>query len=569
VTSTLSGPPQGSGESTLAGSTSTVVNLAKEAEVYAGRDIKGLELLGQNNSSNDVTSIVAGRDITYPTNLLPIGPSVNGVPTFELDQISAIEIGGPGNLVIEAGRNVDLGSSTGIQTFGNMLNPSLKTTAGASITIDTGLGSLLTLPAYNAFTSQYVDPATASANQYAEPLELFDAKGDLIGSGDQAYMYLTRLPQAAQQILLNRIFFGLVRDSGREHTSAAGGGNFELSALPTDDTIDTAGQLNAAFASYQRAYAVIGTFFGGTSSSPYSGGDFLGGLSTVRTLSGGNITVLSPYGQIEVGLVTPPAGFTYSKPSDPLWALGFGIVTEKGGDVDLYAQGNISVNQSRVFTLDGGDITIVSQTGNIDAGKGAKTVQAIQPPSVTYDPYGNITITPYGPASGSGIAVLRALADVPLSNVDLIAFQGIINAGDAGIRVSGNINLAAVAVVNASNITVGGTATGIPVVSAPNIGALTSASSTTGASAKAAEAPTGSTKSNNQPSVIIVEVIGYGGGDDSDSGRPNNEQSRGNRAPRSYNLNSPVQVIGSGDLTATQKQQLTAPEQKIYEDALR
>jgi filamentous hemagglutinin len=72
------------------------------------------------------------------------------------------------------------------------------------------------------------------------------------------------------------------------------------------------------------------------------------------------------------------------------------------------------VNQSRIFTLEGGDMTIVSRIGNIDAGKGAKTVQAIQPPSVTYDPYGNITITPYGPASGSGIAVLRALPSVPL-----------------------------------------------------------------------------------------------------------------------------------------------------------
>ena len=34
----------------------------------------------------------------------------------------------------------------------------------------------------------------------------------------------------------------------------------------------------------------------------------------------------------------------------------------------------------RVFTLEGGDMTVMSLNGNIDAGKGAKTVQAIQPP---------------------------------------------------------------------------------------------------------------------------------------------------------------------------------------------
>jgi hypothetical protein len=65
---------------------------------------------------------------------------------------------------------------------------------------------------------------------------------------------------------------------------------------------------------------------------------------------------------------------------------------------------------------------------------------------------------------------LRSLPNVPVGNADLIAPNGIINAGDAGIRVSGNLNLAAVAVLNASNIQVEGKATGIPVVEAPNIG---------------------------------------------------------------------------------------------------
>ncbi len=128
------------------------------------------------------------------------------------------------------------------------------------------------------------------------------------------------------------------------------------------------------------------------------------------------------------------------------WALNFGIVTQQGGDINLYADGNISVNQSRVFTLEGGDMTVVSQNGNIDAGKGAKTVLSIQPPNISYDLYGDATITPYGPASGSGLAGAAGIADVPPGNADLIAFFGDVDAGDAGIRVSGNINIAAVKV---------------------------------------------------------------------------------------------------------------------------
>jgi hypothetical protein len=89
-------------------------------------------------------------------------------------------------------------------------------------------------------------------------------------------------------------------------------------------------------------------------------------------------------------------------------------------------------------------------------------VQAIQPPNVSYDVYGNVRITPYGPSSGSGLAVLRALPGVPLGNADLIAMHGFVNAGDAGIRVSGTLNIAALAVFNAGNIQVGGKATGGP-----------------------------------------------------------------------------------------------------------
>jgi hypothetical protein len=187
-------------------------------------------------------------------------------------------------------------------------------------------------------------------------------------------------------------------------------------------------------------------------------------------------------------------------------------LTEKGGDVDLYANGDISVNQSRVFTLEGGDLAVVSQTGNIDAGKGAKTVQTVRPPNVSYDLYGNISIRPYGPASGSGLAVLRALPDVPLGNADLIAFIGSVNAGDAGIRVSGNLNVSVLVALNASNIQVGGTATGVPTVVAPNIAALTSSSNAAGAAAKTAEPPAPA-KINDQPSMIIVKFLGFGGGE--------------------------------------------------------
>ena len=82
------------------------INVTKAIQIYAGRDVKNLALLGQNNDASDVTIISAGRDVIYTALPLVAG-------TFQ--QEYGIYVGGPGNVLIQSGRNVDLGTSTGIQ----------------------------------------------------------------------------------------------------------------------------------------------------------------------------------------------------------------------------------------------------------------------------------------------------------------------------------------------------------------------------------------------------------------------------------------------------------------------
>jgi len=120
------------------------------------------------------------------------------------------------------------------------------------------------------------------------------------------------------------------------------------------------------------------------------------------------------------------------------------------------------VNQSRIFTLDGGNIVIWSSTGNIDAGRGAKTAISAPPPVLVVDPDGTVTIDFAGAVVGSGIRTILTEPDVVPGNVDLIAPVGIVNASDAGIGSAGNLNIAAQTVLGANNINVGGTATGVP-----------------------------------------------------------------------------------------------------------
>ena len=81
------------------------------------------------------------------------------------------------------------------------------------------------------------------------------------------------------------------------------------------------------------------------------------------------------------------------------------------------------------------------------------------------------------------------------------------------IRASGSAVFVAPVIANAANVQVQGTATGLPVVSLPSTGALTSGSNAAGAAAKTAEFPTGAAGNREQASVFLVEIVGYGGGD--------------------------------------------------------
>jgi len=86
-----------------------------------------------------------------------------------------------------------------------------------------------------------------------------------------------------------------------------------------------------------------------------------------------------------------------------------------------------------------------------------------------------------------------------------------VNAGDAGIRVVGDINIAAAVVVGVENIQFSGKAAGIPKVEVPNVAALTSASQLTQAAAQQGVGPEARPRPavSELPSIITVEVVGY------------------------------------------------------------
>ena len=101
----------------------------------------------------------------------------------------------------------------------------------------------------------------------------------------------------------------------------------------------------------------------------------------------------------------------------------------------------------------------------------------------------------------------------------------------------------------------------MPAVQAPNIGGLTEASNTAGAAAQQAVTP-GQGSGNAQPSIIIVEVLGFGGGGGNTPDNSEKERRRKTQGQRSYNTNGAVQVLGHGDLTDQEKQLLNEDEKR-------
>ncbi|MGA2399410.1 MAG: filamentous hemagglutinin family protein [Steroidobacteraceae bacterium] len=391
------------------------LNIPKAADVAAGRDIVNLVYVGQNVVPSDTTLITAGRDIVYTANS-------NG-----------IAVGGPGSLDIFAGRNLNLGVSGGITTTGNLENANLPGAEGADVTLAVGYGSQGA--DYFSFLKNIIAPSTTYQDELIEYVETQTGNSAL--SFAQAQTVFTSFSQSRQAPLIDKIFFNELLLSGRAANSRSGVG-------------------------FTEGYAAIAALYPGSSSAasaaanPYAG-DLNLTTSQIYTLSGGNISILVPGGDIDVGLAYTPAGLI-QKPASEL-----GIVAEGAGNVDIYAQGNVNVNASRIFTLGGGNILIWSDEGSIDAGNGSKSSLSVPPPVILISNTGSISLD-YGAslAAGSGIRTIQTNPSVPPGDVDLDAPVGTVNAGDAGIGASGNINIAAAHVIGALNINFGGTASGVP-----------------------------------------------------------------------------------------------------------
>lgn len=195
--------------------------------------------------------------------------------------------------------------------------------------------------------------------------------------------------------------------------------------------------------------------------------------STIKTVTGQDDIHILAAGQVDVG--TTVLNTSGAKTAN-------GIMTEGGGNINVLAEGDINVNESRVVTYFGGNIILLSNHGDINAGRGSTT--SVSPAaSDTMLQNGKLVPKFSAPGVGSGIRTLTydpdgpgRLAGTKQGAAYLIAWEGVIDAGEAGISAS-DVILAATKVLNSENISFSVSGVGVPVSGAagPSLGAMAGA----------------------------------------------------------------------------------------------
>ena len=449
----------------------------KAVQVRAGRDVVGFNGLVLNNNVTDISTIQAGRDVIYANE----------------------QIAGPGLLLVEAGRNVYQGFEGVLDSSGELglaLTPATRDT-GAGITVLAGVGAG---PNLVGFADLYLNPANLAdpiiplQNQpgrversYRAPLLAWlQQRYGYAGTPADALATFLALPQSQQTDFLLSVYFAELNLSGLDYNNPAS--RFFHSYIEGDEAIRT---LFPATDLTGKQPATGGSL---TQFSAMPGGTTLFD-SSIHTQFGGGITTVVPYGSTSLGNYGVVPG------------SGAGVTTQGSGDINMYSYGSVTLGQSRVLTTFGGNILIwLSSDGEINAGRGSKSTVLNTPIGISYDKYGNIILSPTVPSAGAGIGTLSPIPQVPAGNVNLIAPVGAIDAGEAGIRASGNANIAALTLINASNIQVNGKSTGIPVVSAPSTAAQAAASGAAGSALQSLQLSR-ATPPVQEPSIIDVEVL--------------------------------------------------------------
>lgn len=468
---------------------------AKAADIQAAGDVRNFGLYAQHLAADQVSRISAGGSITAPT---------------EIDGSSPVtfRIGGPGRFEMLAGKDIDFGNSQGLVSAGNADNPYLPAVSdygsdtqysspryGADLLLAAGLSQGLKA---EEFLSSLAPAAMSKSLLAAAKAAVLDAGGGFASAEPSAksiWTAFSALPAATRQA-----FYAAQASNINDNFFAA-----------------VIAQVNAEPKNLAAFDALLARYLG----SANGGGDINVFGSQIKTLRRGNIDIFVPGGSLYAGVVSTPASLLAAKTPAEM-----GIFTISGGEIRILVGQDISVNQGRIFSLGGGDITLISQYQDIDAGRGAKTAASAPPPTLEFDAFGNARIDISSSVAGSGIRTLKTGPDVPVASIYAASPRGVFDAGDAGVGSSGEVKIVAASVLNANNISASNGVSGVPAVDTGALGASVTAPTSPNSRAEDAVRGAMGKEQGRGMTFLNVDVLGYGDGSEGGGEEDNRKKGR-------------------------------------------
>ncbi|MDO8294103.1 MAG: filamentous hemagglutinin family protein [Gallionella sp.] len=512
----------------------------KQAVITAGQDITNLSLFGQHHRPDDLTLISAGRNFINNTVL-----GTNGL----------ISLAGPGSLKINAGRQLSLGASAGVETVGNLYNTTLPST-GASVKLAAGLDASLDAAGLNGFLNTYLAESGApSGANYRDELVNYvkqtlkqgdgvsygyaDALNLLKGFSEDGQITFVKTV-LAQEFARSYLAPGKAYAAAWEQAAADAGVAPDVYAGKTfermrDDILfnelKLAGIAGSAAkgavakeAGYAPGYKAIEL---ASYAAPFG---FTGNIdlieSKVQTKSGGGIKFFAPGGGVNVGLSADVSSVIgQAKSADQR-----GVVAFAGGDIQAFMDREFLVNAQKVFVIGNGDILLWSSNGNIDSGKGSNNTVTVPPLVPKINPTdGSISFELPTLATGSGIGILAASDSDASGAAFLFAPRGEVIALDAFIRAP-SVVFDPEKIRGADNV-IGVSVNPVSAPAVAGVAGLGSASNPNEAQSTGNQAPKTGEREKN--SILTVEVLAMGDGsasvenaDDGDDSDPENKKKK-------------------------------------------
>ena len=247
---------------------------------------------------------------------------------------------------------------------------------------------------------------------------LFDARGNPIldanGLQESEPIQLTAVQQAAFQQLYDQSQSASLGDQG---FALAGPGLFKITARNADLGISGGISVlapNPALAAISPIGANLEIAVSGNldmTSTKIDNESYLGGVA------------LSVGGTLDVGGQLT----TFGDPGAPK-----GIFSASGGNVSVTADGDVNVNGSRIAAYNGGDLTILSRHGDVNAGSGGSGYVSLR--GLEMDPVTGALRAIPATIPGSGIlATTLPGSSAALGDINVTATDGSINANLGGI----------------------------------------------------------------------------------------------------------------------------------------